>query len=173
VEFALVCALLLALMLAVLEYSRLVLLWNAVQEVGRRAARAAAITDFSDAAALQALRHAALMRSGDGTLLLAPNLGPDNVVVDYLWQDTAGALAPLPVLPACPAANRVNCARAPHGSSCIRFVRVRICGSGAGCPALAYEPFAPLVPVPPALPQAATVVRAESLGYWPGMASCP
>jgi len=168
-----VCTMFLALMFAVLEYGRLMFLWNAVQEVARRAARGAAITDFSDAAAMQAVRQAALLRNTDGTLVLAPNLGPPNVVVEYLWQDTAGALQPVAPLPACPSANRVNCAREPHGSSCISFVRVRICGAGANCPALAYQPFTALVPVPAALPQAGTVVRAESLGYWPGMAPCP
>ncbi|WP_035374560.1 TadE family protein [Pseudoduganella violaceinigra] len=173
VEFAIVCLVVMPFLFATIEYGRLVFLWNAVPEVTRRAARAAAAADFSNPAALQALRRAALFRSDDGPLPLAPNVGSANLRIEYLWQDAAGALAPLPLLPACPLANRVNCARDPHGAACISFVRVRLCGSGAGCPALAYEALLPMVPVPDALPAASALVAAESLGYAPGQAPCP
>jgi len=148
-------------------------LWNALPEVTRRAARAAAMTDFTNTSAMQALRQAALFRSSDGALPLAPNVGSANIRIEYLWQDASGALAALPLLPACPLANRVNCTRDPHGSSCISFVRVRLCGNGAGCAALAYEPLLPMVPVPASLPPASTLVAAESLGYTPGQSPCP
>lgn len=173
VEFGLVCLLFLPFLFAMIEYGRLMFLWNTLPEVTRRAARAAAITDFSDAAAMQALRQSALFRSDDGPLALAPNVAAANIQVEYLWQDAAGALAKLPLLPACPLANRINCARDPHGPSCIRFVRVRLCGAGAGCPALPYEPLMPLVPAPATLPPASTLAAAESLGYTPGQAPCP
>jgi len=173
VEFGLICLVLLPFLFALIEYGRLIFLWNALPEVTRRAARAAAMTDFTSAAALQALRQAALFRSDDGPLPLAPNVGSANLRIEYLWQDASGALAVLPLLPACPLANRVNCARDPHGAACISFVRVRLCGAGAGCPALPYEPLLPLVPVPSSLPPASTLVAAESLGYTPGQAPCP
>lgn len=176
IEFALVCVLFLAFLFAVFEYARVMFLWNTLPQVTRRAARAAAVTDFSNAAAMQALRQDALFRSDGGPLPLAPNVGSANIRIEYLWQDTAGRLEVLPALPACPLANRSNCTRDRHGASCISFVRVRICGDGPGCPALALEPMMPalLGPVaPPALPQAATLVAAESLGYAPGQAPCP
>lgn len=172
VEFGLVCMVLLPFLCALIEYGRLMFVWNALPQVTRRAARAAAMTDFTNAAAMQALRQAALF-SASGQLPLAPNVGSANLRIDYLWQDAAGALATVPLLPACPQANRINCARDPHASSCISFVRVRLCGAGADCPALVNEPLLPIVPVPKTLPLASTVVAAESLGYAPGQAPCP
>jgi hypothetical protein len=173
VEFGIVCTVFMPLLFALFEYGRLMFVWNVLPEVTRRAARAAAVTDFSDPAAMQALRRAALFRDDDSPLPLAPNVGSANLRIEYLWQDQAGALAPLPLLPACPLANRVNCARDPHGASCISFVRVSLCADGANCPALAYQPLLPMVPVPAAMPPSVTVVAADSLGYTPGQAPCP
>ncbi|WP_374584322.1 TadE/TadG family type IV pilus assembly protein [Pseudoduganella sp.] len=173
VEFGLALPLLLLLLLALIEYGRLMFLRNAVQEVSRRAARAAALTDFSDAAAMQQLRLRALLRGDQDALPLAPQVGSANIRIDYLWMDAAGNLQPLPLLPACPLANRINCAREAQGASCIRFVRVRLCGSGPGCPPLAYQPLVPGIPVPDSLPLASTLAPAESLGYVPGQAPCP
>lgn len=172
IEFALLCGVLLALMLGGLEYVRLLFAWNLAPAVTQRVARGAAMADFTDAAALQAIKQAALPRNSDGSTLLIPNLDSASVVIDYLWQDSAGALQPLPVLPGCPEANRANCTREPYGSSCISFVRVRICGAGADCPGLPYQALTRLLPLPATLPQSGTVVRSEALGYQPGMASC-
>lgn len=173
VEFALVCMVAIPFLFATIEYGRLLFLWNVLPEVTRRAARAAAITDFSDSAALLALRRAALFRSDDGPLALAPNVSSANLQVEYLWQNAAGVLNPVPLLPACPVANRINCARDLHSSSCISFVRVNLCGSGAGCSSLPYQALLPMVPVPSTLPPASTLVAAESLGYAPGQPPCP
>jgi hypothetical protein len=173
VEFGLVCLLVIPFLFATIEYGRLLFVWSALPEVTRRAARAAAIADFTDAAALQSLRQAALFRSDDSPLPLAANVGSANLRIEYLWQDAGGNLAPLPLLPACPAANRINCARDQHGSNCISFVRVRLCGSGADCPRLAYQPLLPMVPVPEQMPAASALVPAESLGYAPGQLPCP
>lgn len=175
IEFGMVCLVFMPLLFAMFEYGRLLFLWNTLPEVTQRAARAAAITDFSDPAAMQALRQAALFGGDDGALPLAPNVSSANIRIDYLWQSAAGELAPLPLLPACPLANRINCARDPQGASCIRFVRVRLCGASAdaSCPPLAFEPWAPISLVPTRLPTATTVTPAESLGYAPGQAPCP
>ena len=173
VEFGLVCLVFMPLLFAMFEYGRLLFLWNTLPEVTQRAARAAAITDFSNPAAMQALRQAALFRDDDSPLPLAPNVSSANIRIEYLWQNASGVLAPLPLLPACPMANRINCARDSRGPSCISFVRVRLCGSGAGCPALDYEPLLPMVPVPGVMPSSSTLVAAESLGFAPGQAPCP
>jgi Flp pilus assembly protein TadG len=174
VEFALVLVIFLLMMFGTLEYVRMMYLWNTQQEATRRAARAAAVTDFSDAAAMQALRRHALFRNDDGPLPLAPNVTPDRLRIDYLSLSAAGTLAVLPVLPGCPARNVVNCITDPHADNCIRLVRVSLCGDGPGaCPPLPYVPLLPLVPVPATLPPSTTIVHAESLGYGPGQALCP
>lgn len=175
IEFGMVCLVFMPLLFAMFEYGRLLFLWNTLPEVTQRAARAAAITDFSDPAAMQALRQAALFGGDDGALPLAPNVSSANIRIDYLWQSAAGELAPLPLLPACPLANRINCAREAQGPACIRFVRVRLCGAGPACAPLPYAGLlpAPYLPVPPHLPAATTLAPAESLGYVPGQAPCP
>jgi len=174
VELALVIILFLMMMFGVFEYTRMMYLWNTQQEATRRAARAASLTDFSSAAAMLAVRRAAVFRSDDGPMPLAPNVTPDRVRIEYLSQSAAGTLAVLPVLPGCPARNFVNCNSDPYGPACIRFVRVSICGSGAGaCEPLPYQPLVPLVPVPASMPPSAAIVRAESLGFRPGQPLCP
>lgn len=174
VEFGLALPVFLLFVLGLIEYGRLMFVTNALQEVSRRAARGAVLADFSDAAAMQQLRLRALLRENQDALPLAPHIGSANIRIEYLWMDVAGNLAELPLLPACPLANRINCARDAQGSSCIRFVRVRLCGSGPGCAPLPYVGLAPsLIPVPASLPPATTLAPAESLGYVPGQAPCP
>lgn len=170
-EFALALPVFLLFVFFMLEAARAMFLWNTLQEVTRRAARNAAVTDFSCASAMTALRRNAVFRDSDGPLLIAGGITQDNVVIDYLWQDGAGALQPLAgALPAGPAQNRTNCMVNPGGGSCIQFVRVRIC-SLDGCAPVPYEPLLPWLPMPAVtLPTAATVVRAESLGYRTGAA---
>lgn len=174
-EFALALPVFLLLMLGLIEYGRLMFVWNALQEVSRRAARGAVLSDFSDAAAMQQVRLRALLRVDQDALPLAPAVSSANIRIEYLWMDAAGNLAPLPLLPACPLANRINCARDAQGPACIRFVRVRLCGAGPACAPLPYAGLLPAryLPVPPHLPAATTLAPAESLGYVPGQAPCP
>jgi len=178
VEFSLVLIIFVMAMFGMMEYARMMYLWNTQQETARRAARAAAVTDFSDSGAMQALRRKALFRSDDGALPLAPNVTPDVVRIDYLSLSAAGTMAAVPVMPGCPARNVVNCTTDPHAGNCIRLVRVRLCGDDAssglgGCAALPYVPLLPLIPAPASLPTSTTIVRAESLGYRPGQPLCP
>ena len=100
VEFGLMCVVFMPLLFAMFEYGRVLFLWNTLPEVTQRAARAAAITDFSNPAAMQALRRAALFRADDGALPLAPNVSSAAIRIEYLWQNAAGELAPVPLLPA-------------------------------------------------------------------------
>lgn len=167
VEYALVFPAFLLFVFVLLEAARVLCVWNMVQEVTRRAARAAAITDFSCASALLAVRRNAIFRDSDGVLLLSGGVTQDQVVIDYLWLDEAGNLQALAAgaLPAGPAQNRANCMANPASSSCIQFVRARICSPG-GCQPVPYLPMLSWLPLPAmTLPTAATVVRAESLGY--------
>lgn len=167
VEYALVMPVFLLFVFVLLEAARALCVLNTLQEVTRRAARGAAMTDFSCAAALRAVRLDAIFRDSDGVLLLSGGVTQDHVVIDYLWQDDTGALQALAAgaLPASPAQNRANCMVNPASSSCIQFVRARIC-SPDGCEPVPYLPMLSWLPLPAmTVPTAATVVRAESLGY--------
>jgi hypothetical protein len=73
--------------------------------------------------------------------------------------------------------NVVNCALSPHAGSCIRLVRVSICGAvgaGGACTPLPYKPMLGIVPAfaSMSIPPSATLVKAESLGYVPGENNC-
>lgn len=172
VEIALCIVIFVTLVAATMEFSRMMYVWNTAQEVTRRAARAAAVTDFSDAAAVAALRSSALFSAG--SMPLASFLGTAQLRIDYMSQAPGGAPAALTAMPACPVGNAVNCARDPTGGDCIRFVRASFCSNTTGaCVPVPYEPMLPLLPLNAVVPPSATVVRAESLGRRPGMANCP
>lgn len=180
IEFALSLLWFLLLMFLLMEVFRGMYLWNTAQEITRRAARAAAVTNFADAAAMAALRQDAVFRSSPGALPLGGDIGDSYVNIDYLSIDSANQLQPVAPLPANPAANMVNCTTDLRAANCIRFVRARLCspagGTGINCQAVPYVPLLPLldqlfapggVPIL-RLPLATTVSRAESLGYRPG-----
>ncbi len=145
----------------------------------RRAARTAAITDFTNGAALDALRVHALFASA--SLPLGAMIGADNVRIDYLSVGPDGTLAPVAGGPGCPQQNLVSCSLDPHGPSCIRMVRARLCvAGGSECSPLPYSALVPLVDqlfdaagTSLTLPTASTIVPAASLGRRPGMAACP
>jgi hypothetical protein len=179
VEFALAISLFLTLVLLLIEVSRLVYLWNTAQEITRQAARAASVGDFSDAAAMDALRQRAIFRDSPGTLALGGAVDDRSVRIDYLSLFGAGQLVPVASLPACPLQNIANCINDPHGGSCVRFVRARLCqpgGDQTACLALPYRPLVPLLdPLfsGATLPQSDTVAVAEALGHRAGAAGCP
>jgi hypothetical protein len=179
-EFALCVLVFLGVLFFVTEAMRAMYMWNTLQEVTRRAARAAAIGDFSDPAAMDAIRQSAVMRDSAGTLPLGTPVTDAHVRIDYLslTRNADGSLSMTPIpaasLPACPVRAHLNCIANPNGASCIRFVRARICApGGAGCDAVNYEPLFPLTGIGNALSQATTIAKAESLGYQPGAAICP
>ena len=183
VEFGMLALLFFLFVFAMLEVARAVYMWNLVHEITRRAARGAAVTDFSNAAALQAVREHAVLRAGPGSLPLGGGISDAYVRIDYLSL-ASGTPVTLPVsaLPGCPQRNRINCLNDPHGASCIRFVRARLCmpGQGARCDSVPYRPILPLLGlVFPSgakavrLPSGATVAVAESLGYPGNPNFCP
>lgn len=180
VEFALVALVLFTLLFGILEVARLMYLWNTLQEVTRRAASAATVTDFSDSGALALVRQRAIFKTSPGTLILGAPVTDAHVRIDYLSlaRDGNGAMTltaiPAGLLPACPARNMLNCTTDPYGSSCIRFVRARICAPGGGvCMPVAYAPLTGLPGLSLPLPSATAIVKAGTLGYQPGDALCP
>ena len=175
VELALVLGVFLLFVIGTIEVARMAFVLNTAQDVTRRAARAAAMTDFSDGEAMKALRYHALFRDKEAALPLLPELTPDRLRVEYLSLSAAGALAPVTALPACPAQNVVNCTTDPTGTSCIRFVRVRICAAASGpCTPLPYTTLTGFLPSLPSLtlPISTAVAKAETLGFQPGSSSC-
>ncbi|MDO8311780.1 MAG: pilus assembly protein [Sideroxyarcus sp.] len=180
VEFSIVALFFLTMVFTIIELSRALYLWNALQEVTRRAARDAAVTDFSDASAIEQIQQKAIFRNSAGKLSLGDPVNEQYVRIDYLslQNESNRTLKAVPIpsgsLPACPTRNKITCTAKSGDANCIRMVRVRICqpGGGSACSPVPYQPLLPLVNFAINLPVAETVVRAESLGYLPGMASC-
>ena len=179
VEFALVSVIFLTLLFTILELSRALYIWNSLQEVTRRAARAAAVTNFSDPSAMDKVRQNAIFRSSAGGLAFSDPITDQHVRIDYMsirspsnsqMQKVKIATA---ALPACPARNVVTCTANSGDDSCIRLVRVRICEPGGDdCTPVPYRTMLPLISFPVNLPRSETIAPAESLGYTPGMALC-
>lgn len=176
VEFAAVAVVLFTLFFGVLEIARATLVCNTLQEVTRRAARLAAVTDFSDPAALQRVRERAVFRDDPGGLVFAEPVTDQHVKIDYLAIRESGSvltMVPIPTsqLPASPAANIANCLRDRYGGDCIRFVRVRIClaDDDGGCNHVPYRSLFSFVVFGFMLPESTTIVNAETLGLPDGV----
>ncbi|MDB5936816.1 MAG: pilus assembly protein TadE [Massilia sp.] len=179
-EFALVFGLFLTLVFGIIEIARIMYIYNTLQEVTRRAAAAAATSDFSNAATTNAIRQNAIFRTSPGELVLASPVSDQHVRIDYLaltrqpnGTTTMVEIAPSS-LPSCPGKNRQICMGDPNASNCIRFVRVRVCNPANTdqCDRVDYSSFTQLVNLPVKLPTAPTIVPAESLGFTPGMGPC-
>jgi hypothetical protein len=171
VEFAIGSMLFFTFVFGVIELARALYVYSTMVEVTRRAARAAASTDFSNPAALDDVRHVAMFGDLPGGMPLRGNLRDTHLAIDYLNGD----LQRVEPMPACPAQNIINCNLDPEGASCIRFVRVRLCteGGGANCSRVNYEPvlsanFFPGAPLH--FPTFATVTPVATLGHQPGVA---
>ncbi|MFL6707853.1 MAG: TadE family protein [Massilia sp.] len=181
VEYALVLGAFVLLVLDIVEVARVLYMFNTLQEVTRRGAQEAAVTDFHDSYAMNALRQRAVLRHTPGTLQFGDPVSDKHVAVDYLalLRASDGTLTPTPIasakMPSCPSKNRHICTADPNDASCIRFVRVRICepDSGTACRPVAYKAVAGLIKLPLELPRSTTIVAAESLGYVAGSPLCP
>ncbi|MYM76039.1 pilus assembly protein [Duganella sp. FT109W] len=179
-EFALCAVVFFSALFFIIEMARALYLLHTLQEATRRAAAAAAVSDFSDPAVMAHIRQAAVLRDTAGTLLMGEPVTDAHIRIDYLslTRAASGSMSmtemPAASLPACPARARIQCAANPYGASCIRFVRVRVCApDGADCGKVNYQPLFPLTGLSFPLPQAITIAKAEALGFQPGSALCP
>ncbi|KQQ32504.1 hypothetical protein ASF61_15030 [Duganella sp. Leaf126] len=178
-EFSVVLLLFLLFTCGVLEVGRAMYLVNALRMVTQRAAAAAARTDFSDPAALQAVRQQAVMRSTPGTLVMGAPVSDAHVRIDYLSLSGPAGDTMQPVsaadMPACPVNNRIACMKDPYGAGCIRLVRARLCDPAVSdrCQGTAYRALFPLVRLPMALPVSTAIASADTLGASPGDGPCP
>lgn len=171
VEFALVVIPFFLLMFGVMEFGRLLYLWNTVQEVSRNAARQAVVTDFNNTAAIAAIKRSAVFRSTDGTLPAASEISNVNVNIKYL---NATGTVPA-VMPSDPGDNIAACLDATRVDSCIRFVEVSVC-SGDPCAAVPFIPMISLFSQSGTyssdltglkIPMSTVRMPAESLGFQP------
>lgn len=171
VEFALVLGVFLLVLFGILAVAQTMYVLNTLQEVSRRAAAAAAKTDFTDPAALQQIRQNALFRDSPGILAFGAPLNDTHVWIDYLSIARAGdgslSLQPMPSLPASAAASRIACMNDPYSDSCVQFVRVRLCATADanGCQPVILRTIFPWLPLSVPLPAATTIVKADGLGY--------
>lgn len=180
VEFALVAVLLMVLLLGIVELGRFLYLFNTVQEVTRRAAREAVVRDFiTDQGKIR--RAAVLQDEGStGTVALPAGGEITNWVVSIEYLNASfGSASPLPTDPG---DNISACLDSLRVSSCIRYVRVKVCTQSAeSCDPVQYVPmiglFVPDSSNPLAgmqkinlgvdIPGSTVTMPAESLGYSP------
>lgn len=181
VEFAVIVPILLTFLFGIVEIARIMYIYNTLQDATRRAAFAASVTDYRQAAAMDLLRQRAIFRETPGELLLGAPVTDAHLRVDYLALVRGGnnALSMAPIAPAlmpsCPARNRVTCTADPNDARCIHFVRVRVCDPSdtGACKPVYYRPLFGLFPDTARLPVSTTIVNAATLGYTPGLAPCP
>lgn len=172
IEFALVSLVFFTFVFGIIEVSRILFVFNTLQEVTRRAAEAAVNVYPRDTDTITQLKQAAVFRSSSGELILGAPVSDNHVRLDYLAYDLS--VIPKGSWPSCAAQNRQICMANPHSSSCIRFVQVRICNPNQAddCQRVTSSMLVPLVSLNVPLPKAETIAAVETLGYHAGTPPC-
>jgi hypothetical protein len=175
VEFALVALFIFfPLLLGIIEFGRSMYIWNTAQEITRRAAREATITDFSDTSAMRLVRQNAIFRATSGSLPAAAEITDESVAISFRSLD----LKIVDPSTTCPLKNISTCLTDPANASCIRFVQASLCQPGTGqtneCVPVKYSPMIGLfsrilnIDIPPSH----VVMPVESLGFRPSAPEC-
>jgi TadE-like protein len=157
VEFALICLIFFSILFAILELGRMMYVYNTMQEVTRRAARAAVVRWVNEEAAIKSI---ALF--GGTSIPAGPEVTAVNIKIEYL-NEAGGTAFPRPDDPpdnlsACNDLGRVD--------SCIYSVRVSIVAADGT--ALKYSPMVSLFSTlfnNANLYKATVTMHAESLGF--------
>lgn len=172
IEFALVAMVFFTFVFGIIEVSRLLFVFNALQEVTRRAAEAAVNVYPRDTDGIAQLKQWAVFRSSPGELVLGSPVSDGHVRLDYLAYDLS--VIPKGAWPSCAAQNRQICMANPQSSSCIRFVQVRICdpAQADNCKRVVSRMLVPIVSLNVPLPRAETIAPVETLGYRAGTPPC-
>lgn len=170
VEFAIIAMLLFTLLFGIIEFGRMFYVFNTVQEVTRRAAREAVVSEIDETD--HPAKNLALF--GGNSLPAGAEITVDNISIEYLKADGITRLTGT-TLPDNAAENISECLKA-EPNNCIAFVRVSIIGvPGPSCPSpntskACYRPMVPLfgpgginLSVP--IPDSTVIMPAESLGY--------
>lgn len=176
VEFGIIAILFFTLLFGIIEMGRLFYVWNTVQEVTRRAAREAVVTDLLTAstkvANLAAVQQHAVF--GGSTLVAAPEVSPASVQITYL--DLNRNVIADNDLPDSPTENAQACADQavpPADTVCIGFVQVSLSqqscqGNTCTYLPLIYQPMSGLFSYfALSIPASTVTMPAESMGYVP------
>lgn len=164
VEFALVALIFFTLVLGIMEFGRMLFIWNTVQEVTRRAARTAVVSDFNTE--VDAIKRSAIFQGGSsGTAYLPAGAEITNATIQINYLN--GSLAAASPLPLDPADNLSACNDATRTGSCIQFVEACVATNGDCTGFITYIPMAGLIgSLLPTMyiPVSSVVMPAESLG---------
>ena len=181
VEFSLVAIVFFLMVFGIVEFARMLYIFNTVQEVTRVAASAAVHANFRDTARMQQIREMSVARHSPGVLPLGAPISDRHVRIEFLASapDASGRntirVIPPGQWPTCPMGNRQVCMANPNAGNCIRYVRAQICEPGITdrCEKARVALLIPLVRFTADVPRASFTLPAESLGYMPNLASCP
>jgi hypothetical protein len=173
IEFALLAIVFFTIVFGIIEVSRLLFVYNTLQEVTRRAAAAAVSVYPGDAPSIAKVKQNAVFRSSPGELVLSQPVTDRNIRLQYLKFDLS--VIPEGSWPASAASNRAICMANPHASNCIRFVKASVCALDAAnvCNAVTSQMLLPLIDLRVPLHKATTIAPVESLGYVLGTAPPP
>lgn len=150
VEFALICLLFFTILFAILEFGRMMYVYNTMQEVTRRGARAAVVRWVDQTAAIKSIAFFGGTAIPAGAEVTAPSM-----TIEYLNQ-AGGISSPQPTSPG---DNLSACGDALRTAECIYSVRVSITG-------VSYSPMVSLFSfLGVSLPAARVIMHAESLGF--------
>ena len=150
VEFAIVCLLFFTILFAILEFGRMMYVYNTMQEVTRRAARAAVVRWVNQGDAIKSIAF-----FGGTAIPAGAEVTSTSMTIEYLNQ-AGGISSPQPVSPG---DNLSACGDALRTAECIYSVRVSITG-------VSYSPMVSLFSfLNVNLPPAVVTMHAESLGF--------
>lgn len=150
VEFAIISLLFFTVLFAILEFGRMLYVYNTMQEVTRRGARAAVVRWIDQEAAVTSI---ALF--GGTSLPAGAEVTDANITITYLTKN--GAVTD--PLPADPSDNFSACGDATRTASCIYSVRVSIDGVTYS-PMVGWFSFLNI-----GLPTSVVTMYAESMGF--------
>ena len=177
VEFALLAIVFFMVLLGMMEFGRLMYVWNTTQEVTRRAAREAVVRDFSGTEIAAIQRESIFQGGSTGTAYLPAGVEITNTTVKivYLTVDAGGNRVAITAgnMPADPADNISACNDVGRVFiSCIRFVQACIAVDDTCANSIPYQPMVLLlanlgIDLAINIPASSVVMPAESLGFAP------
>ena len=177
VEFALLAIVFFMVLLGIMEFGRLMFVWNTTQEVTRRAAREAVVRDFTSAEIAAIQRESIFQGGSTGTAYLPAGVEITNTTVKivYLTVDAGGNRVAITAgnMPADPADNISACNDIGRMfTSCIRFVQACVAVDDTCANSIPYQPMVLLlanlgIDLAINIPASSVVMPAESLGFAP------
>jgi hypothetical protein len=177
VEFALLAIVFFMVLLGIMEFGRLIYVWNTVQEVTRHAAREAVVRDFSGTEIAAIQRESIFQGGSTGAVNLPAGVEIANTTVKivYLTVDAGGNRVAITAanMPSDPADNISACSDILRMNiSCIRFVQACIAVDDTCATSIPYQPMVLLlanlgIDLAINIPASSVVMPAESLGFAP------